>query len=390
MASIKEMLLQAFRLLERLLPVFLLAYMIFSSLVMYNITVRSINPVDDGFVLPALPRSLGFGLCAVWLFLLLGFVSSILTAWYYSWMHAPFYRPFGPLSHPFWLPRPFRAWKPPVLRWQQAVVSVNQLIRVGGVFALERGPHTTVNKCVRPEGHCQNGQKRRKDRMYHGYWPKLNNGLVDACLPLYDHWCHYICVLVYLHSIKSYILTMTYLVLYGVFVFVVTVWAATRPEFEHVKKYAVGISVFSCIMVVWVGMNNLTDKVYNLVLRNVVGYESRHPSIFTMAFPVADKFVIGNPPACPWDQGSWRKNWTHTMGPGWLAWIPFWQPQRVRDYDDPNKYDFDEKFGPNFERWTRSAKNARMIEQVRAQGEIRAPPAARRRRELATNSSVDV
>ena len=37
------------------------------------------------------------------------------------------------------------------------------------------------------------------------------------------------------------------------------------------------------------------------------------------------------------------------MGPAWLAWTPFWQPQpqRVRDYDDPDKYDFDEKVWAN-------------------------------------------
>jgi hypothetical protein len=361
---------------------------------------------EDMFVLPGLPRSLGLGLCTVWLLLLSGFGSSILTAWYYSWMHAPFWRPFGQMSHSVWL-RPllfgtfvsarFDAWyatkarrflrlRPPVLRWQQCSPEFANDLGPLNLQIKDRHPRTVANRCRREDVICHNADKQRGDRMYHAYWPR--KALVDTCLPLYDHWCSYIGVLVYLHSIKAYILTMTYLLAYTLYVFSVTAWAASRSEFANIKKYAVGIMVASCLLVVHLVFDNLQMQLHHLIFKNETWYERKHPGIYVMALPLPDRFIVREAPACPWDQGSWRKNWTHAMGPGWLAWIPFWQPQRVRDYDDTTKYGFEEKFGPNFEEWAESSENQRIIERNRSDGEIRAPPNTHRRRRFETSSST--
>lgn len=256
---------------------------------------------------------------------------------------------------------------------------------------MRRLSHTNINHFVRDEESCRNARRRRRDRTYHSYWPIWGEGtLVTTCMPLYDHWCHFILAAVYLHSIKPYLLTMIYLMAYSLFVGIFTMWAASRPELVVVKYMALPASVFSFVLVVWLCGVNMATQVYWLGLHNVTAYERAHPGIFTMAFPLADKYVLFKGKRCPWDQGSWRRNWTHVMGSGLLMLVPFWKPQRVHDYDDPAKFDFDEQFGPDFQLWIQSTKTKRAIEENRRQGPLRKPPAAHRRRDQASSTGVDV
>ncbi|KAH6695339.1 hypothetical protein F5X68DRAFT_227319 [Plectosphaerella plurivora] len=140
------------------------------------------------------------------------------------------------------------------------------------------------------------------------------------------------------------LLMIIYLVMYSIFVFVLVVWASTDPRFKHVRQFHLGVSVVCFVVVCYLSWPVLTERLATLVYHQLTDYEVRHPACLTMAYPLANgSFVLTLPPCNPWDQGSWLKNWRHVMGPWYSSLVPFWTPQRDRDYDDDDKPEFDEQ-----------------------------------------------
>ncbi|KAI1268046.1 hypothetical protein F5Y18DRAFT_277418 [Xylariaceae sp. FL1019] len=195
-------------------------------------------------------------------------------------------------------------------------------------------------KCPIPE--CSNGREGTTDRCYHS--KRLNR-----CLPCYNHYCPWIKVAVYLHTLKPYMSLQIWLVLDIVFSIAVSIKSLVDSPVYVALHVAF---LLGGIMIAILAVNTLQQQFLTQILRNELAFEkgSRvNPRVMfntrLVAFKVAkrrDEFDIRLkhfPDRSPWDYG-FLENCYHTLGPFW-QWPLFWiQPDRVRYYRKHGRFQF--------------------------------------------------
>lgn len=183
------------------------------------------------------------------------------------------------------------------------------------------------------------------DRVYHcSYIQTLHEkGLRrDACvhLPLYDHFCPWLRICVYLDTIKPYLLSILFLVLDATLVLITSIIAMSRHKRSSAVVHAP--ATFRAVaVVIFLAFSNLWFKFEDLALRNVTLPEESQMEDVGFCFAIsldrphdhhAHTFAsyIGN----PWDLG-WRKNLSQAFRERvWDCLLPWTQPPRVLHYAD--------------------------------------------------------
>lgn len=303
------------------------------------------------------------------------FLLSVGTAWALAIWHAPFWQPFG---HPV----PIISRIGAMIRFLLALGSrpVSALVQCNETIAapsrwqqadrftaqLEPWENDSIisaialrpNVCARTR--CANAADGRRDRMYHADFPAAFTYGV-CCLPVWDHYCPWIMVPVYLHTIKPYVLALWYLILYALFVTIVMIYQAARGLPSIWTIAGVPLAIISIGIIVSLAGKWGYKQVKWLVLANETLHERRNRDVVRVfARPTGDGHLdIKRTIVNPWDQGSMYANLVHTMGDRWYHWLcPLSVPRRVKDYDDQNRPDFDEEFGPAFLDWLRLREQA--------------------------------
>jgi hypothetical protein len=161
----------------------------------------------------------------------------------------------------------------------------------------------------------------------------------------------------YLHTTKAYLLTLWYLVLYSAFVTTVMCFEASRKAPTLWRYFALPVAITNFGFVANLAGGWGWRQLRNLGLNNSTMYErKRQKDVWVFCLPTADKkWILCRSFVNPWDQGGWYANLRHVMGDGWSWLVPFWQPRRVKEYDD-QRSDYDEKYGPEFLEWRNSLR----------------------------------
>ncbi|KUI54685.1 hypothetical protein VP1G_02128 [Cytospora mali] len=173
----------------------------------------------------------------------------------------------------------------------------------------------------RLERSCFRGDEELGDRVYHCTEKeadvKSGKVLAPFHLPVYDHYCHWIRVIIYLDSIKAYLLTILFLAIDAMFVLGLSIFAMTHLEHSTSMLHA-PVSVLT-----------------TLIISYLAGCKEghRHDHLFAIAVGTRDipDFVFSTYIGSPWDLGI-RGNLKEVLGSKW-TWFLFWvRPRRVQDY----------------------------------------------------------
>ncbi|KAI1498115.1 hypothetical protein F5X99DRAFT_432243 [Biscogniauxia marginata] len=166
------------------------------------------------------------------------------------------------------------------------------------------------------------------DRVYHC----TNRG---SCLPVYDHYCEYFRVTVYLRTMKPYLYVLIFLPLDGVFTIATSIAALASGNHLLVVQYVV-VLIIATAMVIWFAFYNTQHQLRHLAWSNIVAVERAH-NLWNIALRFKDaqgewrlqphKFYEN-----PWDLGH-RENLLQVFGHQWYQWLFFWwAPDRVSRY----------------------------------------------------------
>lgn len=103
---------------------------------------------------------------------------------------------------------------------------------------------------------------RMSDRVYHCT-------RLDRCLPVYDHFCDFIQVAVYLRTMKAYLFVLVFLPLDASFSIAISIYALTR---NHRVDIAVTAILAACL-VIFTTVRFTYDKLWLLACKNIVSAE---------------------------------------------------------------------------------------------------------------------
>lgn len=219
---------------------------------------------------------------------------------------------------------------------------------------------------------CRARDEPLADRVYHcSYFGTLHakGKRRDASvhLALYDHFCGWLRVCVWLGTAKSYLLTILFLLLDAIIVIAISCMALSRTGRSSAAVHAPAVTRAVAVVIFLAG-SNLWLKFRDLALRNVTIPEKsqlrrvrevRGGFWFALLpdHPEHDPdfaFYTGN----PWDLG-WRRNLSQVFGESlWDCLLPWTQPPRVRRYaDDRHVTDFE--MSDAFWEWVRDRKGNR-------------------------------
>ncbi|OIW23226.1 hypothetical protein CONLIGDRAFT_693783 [Coniochaeta ligniaria NRRL 30616] len=225
--------------------------------------------------------------------------------------------------------------------------------------AIEHGQpasNARFKRCRRPD--CTD-RKPYGDRVYH--CTKLGRHY-----PLYDHYCHYLWVVVYLDTIKTYFCTIFWLGLDGILCMSAS-FAAVGMSRSGLGQLHSIIGVFSGILAVYITVQAGWSQFKWLAFRNVVGFEwsipqwtmvrtidtpgGKHVQFVTIARSEDDKRLGRN--WNPWSL-SLGENFRQALGERVWTWPLFWvQPRRVRQYGKSPTMESDLPLGPLWRRFER-------------------------------------
>lgn len=171
-------------------------------------------------------------------------------------------------------------------------------------------------------------------------------------LPVYDHFCGWLGVCVYLDTIKPYLLLMVFLLLDAVVVFSCSIAAMSLPETQDKALHA-PVMVLATIIVFWLCWQNVHVKFWHLAMRNITAPElnklrdNRGGSImFAIRLAPTNDFIFERYRSNPWDLG-WRN--LHQVFGGWDCLLPHTRPPRCVGYGVNNRSDFE--MTDEFWRW---------------------------------------
>lgn len=210
---------------------------------------------------------------------------------------------------------------------------------------------------------CFDGGRPLGDRVYHCTYvakkSERDQKMRGIHLPVYDHYCSWIGVIVYLDTIKPYLLTLIFLFLDGIIVFACSV--AGLCLFQHTVVYA-AMGVLAALVVLWLGSQNVWIKFRHLAMRNITipemnqlerimgelhGFFWFRISLDRDSGEFLDARFTGKNPN-PWDLGI-RRNLYQVFG-GWDCLLPWTRPPRSAEYGNP-KHEFDFEMSDEFRLW---------------------------------------
>lgn len=221
-------------------------------------------------------------------------------------------------------------------------------------------------------GACRARDEPLSDRVYHcSYFEALHKkgkrDGADVHLALYDHFCGWLRVCVWLDTMKSYLLTIFFLLLDGIIVMIVSFIAISRQGRSSATVHVPAVTRAVAVAIFLAG-SNLWLKVRDLALRNVTISEKHQlrqvagvRGGFWFALlpdrPEHDpdfQHFRGN----PWDLG-WQRNLSQVFGESlWDCLLPWTQPPRVRYYAD-HRHVTDFEMSDAFWEWVRDKKENR-------------------------------
>ncbi|EFQ27343.1 DHHC zinc finger domain-containing protein [Colletotrichum graminicola] len=267
---------------------------------------------------------LAYGLLGVYVFLLLNAAGSIGLCWYYSCFDAKGYRmPSGSVA-----PRPRTV--------MQTTFGTSRRFD----FELLGSDGNRPNRCGEQ---CVNAGAWRGDRMYHcrhGY---------NCCLPVFDHYCFWLWVPVYLKTIKPYCLFMPYMFLYSVFSGAVVSWALASPHIRGLSRWSYAVLALSTIFGIISATKMMKFQWTAIVLHNRVGKERGANWRWSMAvLNIKGRLMFDEPSFNPYSLGSRWANAQEVLGPWYQMPFWFWQPARVGQYGDHWNLDCDTTISPAY------------------------------------------
>lgn len=240
------------------------------------------------------------------------------------------------------------------------------------------GPMPRPRRCK----HCQ-FRVFLGDRVYHCQeWHRRGR---EAHLPMYDHYCWWLRVNVYLDTIKSHVLTIVGLILDAITHLVLSVFALVTYRQGKLSLIWGGACASAALILVILTLLGALAQLRNLVIRNSLSPEASATSFkFAFRIPVRGQDLyhfsdyIGN----PWDLGLWR-NLQEVLGPIW-QWPNFWyRPKRVFNYGRYPGNRSDLPMSDEFRQWVRHVRYDIELPNL-------SDARSRRRREVGTSSSIDV
>lgn len=252
-------------------------------------------------------------------------------------------------------------------RWPRSIVlGVKKVMQtdfpavMGILSAAPRDRSGRPRFCGHGSGHqgCIDPDRPLADRVYHcsHFRQKCEEDarrpLDIVHLPVYDHYCSWLGVCVYLDTIKPYLLLMVFLLFDAIIVFSCSIVAVTLPDTWEKVVHAPVVALATTI-VLWLCGHNVYFKTWHLALRNITIPEmgmlhtSRGGSImFAIRLDQTDELIFGRFRGNPWDLG--RRNLHQVFG-GWDCLLPFRQPPRCVGYGRSGRSDFE--MTEEFWRW---------------------------------------
>ncbi|KAI1333551.1 hypothetical protein F5Y15DRAFT_341599 [Xylariaceae sp. FL0016] len=174
-------------------------------------------------------------------------------------------------------------------------------------------PHEGFERPRRCRRGCHNLELT--DRVYHC---KRRS----QCLPVYDHYCPHIKVVVYLRTMKPYLYTLLFCFVDALFSFSVAI-AALAKGTPSVLPFCIAVlaSIGAGVVVLWA---NTWDRWQYLALRNQVGAGERDPTqLWLLGFRYRTpgkygdwRLHIHRFDQNPWDLG-WKANLRQVLGEHW-------------------------------------------------------------------------
>lgn len=165
-------------------------------------------------------------------------------------------------------------------------------------------------------------------------------------LPVYDHFCGWLGVCVYLDTIKPYLLLMVFLLFDAIIVFSCSIAAMSSPETQDQLLHA-PMMALATIIVLWLCGHNVHVKFWHLAMRNITIPEKNRMSynrggsiMFAIRLDPTNDFIFRRYRSNPWDLG-WRN--LHQVFGGWDCLLPFTQPPRCVGYGRNDRSDFEMK-----------------------------------------------
>lgn len=207
------------------------------------------------------------------------------------------------------------------------VMQSDNLFEMSWVVSGSSIPAVRARYCPR----CQAPRVWLGDRMYH--CSHLVRQGREGHLPMYDHFCSWLRVSVFLDTIKTHVLTIVGLTLDAVATLITSIYAMITDRQSPTIVYGAAC-VFASLILLALVLLQAWSLVPDLTWRNQLSAETPGGGV-KMALRIRmrdrDLFHFSVFPGNPWDLGPWR-NLTEALGPVW-QWLNFWyRPRRVFDY----------------------------------------------------------
>lgn len=241
-------------------------------------------------------------------------------------------------------------------------------------------------------GACVRGNEELGDRVYHcsRKAAQVEEGRrhTPVHLPLYDHYCYWIRIVVYLDSMKPYLFAITFMSIDAILVFALSIFAIARRE-QSRSILHVPMSVIAAFVIAYLSGDSVVKKWWLFALRNRIAPEEdmMGSHLFAIAVGTSERpdFIFSAYEGNPWDLGPWE-NLKEVLGDGW-SWLLFWvRPRRVKNYRKngylANHSDF--KMSDDFLAWVSNKR----LESSRSREASEAARALERRRGLARSDKA--
>ncbi|KAL8310994.1 hypothetical protein RB597_001823 [Gaeumannomyces tritici] len=182
-------------------------------------------------------------------------------------------------------------------------------------------------------GNCPTPELRLGDRMYcakTAFWMRGH-------LPLYDHFCHWTFIPIWLDSIKPYLLLLASMVIDAAFCLCCCIISFALQESRDAIPLGV-CALASGFLVVYHGWYNVCMQWKYLGVNNSVHmehskYRHKHHFALVKSTPWGKELRYFIYDGNPWDLGSRTANLRAALGASIWEWPLFWrQPERVEKY----------------------------------------------------------